>query len=501
MPIDVSVAVHPYEPHEMRGGDGCAANRQIARSAMLGVASMSMRQVVVQLSNLLGGIVFARELSPRDYGFYGITLFIVAFLSSFGDVGLGASLVRQPQTPTEHDYRCVFGFQQLLVLGATLLSWGVSWLVMEREGVPNSGRFVFYAATLSVLIASFQSIPAIRLERALAFHRLALVEVAQALSFNIVASVLILHGFEMWSFGAALLVRSSLGALLIQTVSRWRIAWSFDWNCVKKHLAFGIHFQAFGFTFLVKDSIVSVLVSTLAGAAAVGYLNWSATVAGYSIVALMVLQRIYLPAFARLQADRAALGQFVERVVWASNAICAPLATLMLALFVPFTVFVFGSKWLAARDYFLLFWVANLLTPTSMPLVSLLNALGRAKVTLGFALIWAAGTWLIGAPLVVCFGAIGYAVADFAVQFTDLALFRTAQRFVPFQILVPILPAWTVAVGMGAVMWLVQRRFPVGSWVELIGYAAAGMSLYLLGLVIFDGAAIRGMRDLLRRPS
>ncbi|HMA96136.1 MAG TPA: oligosaccharide flippase family protein, partial [Polyangiaceae bacterium] len=97
------------------------STQQIARSAVLGAAALAVRQVVVQLFNLGGNIVLARELSPREYGFFGIIQFLLSFLTSFGDVGLGASLVRQEKEPEERDYRAVFTFQQLLVLAVVLI--------------------------------------------------------------------------------------------------------------------------------------------------------------------------------------------------------------------------------------------------------------------------------------------------------------------------------------------------------------------------------------------
>lgn len=472
--------------------------RAVARLAVIGAATLAVRQVVVQLFNLGGSIVLARQLSAREYGYYGIVVFLLSFLSSFGDVGLGASLVRQEHEPDDRDYRAIFTFQQLLILSVVGLFWIISPWVVDHYQVPQSQRFIFHAAALSLVITSFQSVPAIRLERKLAFDKLAIADTAQALSFNIVAIVLALRGAGAWSFVMAMLVRALVGATIIQFFSRWRIGWLFDWPTVKSHLAFGLPYQAIGFISLIKDAITPVMVGALVGATAVGHISWAQTVAAYSVLALMIFQRIYLPAFARLQSDRAHLGEFVERVIWATNAICAPLALLMLALFHPFTEYVFGSKWLIAKPYFLLLWFANVFVPTSTPMLGLLNALGRAKTAMGFALVWMAGTWLVGAPLIAWMGGIGFAIANFVVQFSNLALFRVAQGLVPFRILRPILPAWSLALLVGAAAWLVQRSFPAPNLFVFIAYVVLGVALYLGGLVLVDGAAIRKMRELVR---
>ncbi|MGE5785710.1 MAG: oligosaccharide flippase family protein, partial [Myxococcales bacterium] len=317
--------------------------------------------------------------------------------------------------------------------------------------------------------------------------------------FNFVAIILALRSFGVWSFVIALLVRSALGAVLIQWVSHWRVGWAFDWHRIRVHMAFGVPYQAVNFISLIKDSITPVMVGSLAGLAAVGYISWAGVIAAYSVLALMVFQKVYLPAFSRLQGDRKGLGEFIERVVWATNAICAPLALLMLVLFEPFTVLIYGSKWLEAKPYFYLLWAANLFVPTATPMLGLLNALGRAKTSMLFAFVWMAGTWAIGAPLILAFGGIGFAIANAAIQLTNLALFRTAQRLVPFRILIPILPAWSVAAAVAGLVWLAQRYLPVRNLPMLAVYVLTGVGVYLLGLKLIDGDSIQKMRQLLRK--
>jgi O-antigen/teichoic acid export membrane protein len=221
-------------------------------------------------------------------------------------------------------------------------------------------------------------------------------------------------------------------------------------------------------------------------------------VAAYAVLALMAFQRLYLPFFARLQADRKALGAVVERVVWATNAICAPLSILTLALFEPFTVIVFGAKWLAAAPYFRLLWAANIFVPTVTPLLGLLSALGHSRTALLFAIIWMAGTWLFGAPLFVLYGAIGFAIANCLVQLTNIVLCYVAKTKVPFTILTTVLPAWFTAASVGAVVFLAQRLLPVNNLFVLVAYITAGLALYLGGVSIFDRKALGRARALFR---
>jgi lipopolysaccharide exporter len=236
------------------------------------------------------------------------------------------------------------------------------------------------------------------------------------------------------------------------------------------------------------------------GTGAVGYVNWAGMIAAYSVQALMIFQRIYLPMFARLQSDRKALGAVVERVVWGTNAITAPLAILTMVLFEPFVTLVFGAKWLVARPLFQLLWLANVFVPTSTPLLGLLSALGDSRIAFGFAVIWMLGTWLAGAPLIALYGSIGFGMANVAVQFTNIALVYVAKRKVPFKVLPTVAPAWTIAALVGALLYAVQRSAPVQHLPGLIGYMMSALSLYVAGIWLFDRRALKMARALLENP-
>jgi O-antigen/teichoic acid export membrane protein len=468
----------------------------VVRRATKGALALGLRQIVVQGVNVLGGVLLARLLTPAEFGVFGIFTFVLSFLGTLGDVGLGASLVRAAEDPDEHDYRVIFTAQQLLVGTVVAVFWIASPWITEAYNLPSGHRWLFRAVALSLFAASFQTVPSIRLERRLAFQGLAVAEVAQTFVYNGLAVGLAWTGLREKSFVIAIVARSVVGACVIQLVSRWRIAWEWDWPLVKRHLAFGLPYQGISVVSLIKDSITPIMVGLLAGAAAVGYINWAQMVAAYAVMALMVFQRIYLPMFARLQSDPHALGAVVERVVWMTNAICAPLSVLTLVLFEPLTAIVFGPQWLAAKNLFLLLWVANLFVPSATPMLGLLSALGHSRMALLFAVIWMLGTWLVGAPLIYLYGGIGFAVANFVVQFSNVALCYVAKAKVPFKVLVNIAPAWAAAAGVGALTFLLRRRLPPEHVPGLVTYVLLGVAAYVGVLKVVDREAFAKARAL-----
>jgi O-antigen/teichoic acid export membrane protein len=459
------------------------ASEVTRRTARAG-AALAARQVLVQGSNVLGGILLANLLTPAEFGIYGVFVFFLTFLIAFGDVGLGASLVRQPAEPSTEDMRSVFTVQQALVAVAVAGAWLAAPAIAAWYERPPGEAWLFRLAALSLLFTSLQSIAAIRLERRLAFDRLAVAEVAQALAFNGIAVVLAWRGAGALGVAVALLARSVVGAVLTNLISPWPLGWRWDWPRVRAHLRFGLPYQGGNFVSLAKDSITPLLVGALLGAAEVGYVNWAQMVAAYPVLLLMILQRLYLPAFSRMQHHPEALGPFVERILRTTHSLCAPLAVLSLALAVPGTRLLFGDKWLAALPVFYLCWVANLFVPTAGPLAALLNALGHSGLVFRFAVLWAVGTWALGGPAIVWLGTLGYGVANVGVQLTNLLLFRAVRRRVRFRVLPAMLPPWGAALVAGAAVAAAAAAWPPSSIPALAAYAAAGLLLYAPGLAL-----------------
>lgn len=459
---------------------------------------MGLTQAVVGICELSTGILLARLLTAAEFGIFGVITFTLSFMTKLGDVGLGASLIRQADEPEEADYRVIFTVQQLLTSIVVAVVWLIAPYLADGYHLAPHDAWLFRAVALAFLVTSFYTIPALRLERHLHFDRLSVAEVSMAVTFTSLAVGLAYAGYGATSFAVAMLGRSIAGAIAIQFVSPWRYRWQWSWPRLRGHLRFGIPYQGISVVSLIKDSITPVLVGLLIGTAQVGFINWAQMVSAYALMALMAFQRIYLPMFARLQDDRALLGATVERVLWATNGVTAPLAVLTFVLFEPLTIQVFGPQWLEARNLFVLTWFANFFVPSVTPLMGLMSALGHSRVPLAFALIWMAGTWLVGVPMILLYGSLGYGIANIAVQLTNIGLFVIAKREVPFVILRTVAAEWIVAGAVGVGVWAVQHAVPITNQLHLGLYIVVALTSYIALMTLVDREAVRKMRAFVR---
>ena len=471
---------------------------RVARSAVRGVALLAVRQVLAQALNVLGYVRLARVLAPAELGVFAIVLFAFGVLTALGGAGLQASLVRAADEPSDTDYRAVFAVQELIIALVVVAAWLAAPVLAQLYSRPPGEATLFRLAAVALAITSFQAIPNAHLERGLAFGMVATVEVSQTLVYNLVAVALVYAGFGTLSVGLALVARSLTGAVVASILRPWDARPQWDRASIGEHLAIALPLQGTALVTQLRDGLTPIFIGVTAGAAAVGYVQWATTVVAAPLWATMVAQRVYLPVFARVQQDRAALGRFVEQALRATHALVAPGAVLILALVEPITRLVFGAQWLPAIPIFLLLWPTTLFVPTTLAVLALLTAVGDTRTGFAFATAWAVVMWAVGIPLVLAFGPVGYGLASLAVQATSVALFRRAQARVPFRIAGPIALPWSWAATIGVATYVAAALWPVTTIVGLVGYGLAALAVYVAGVVVIAPGDVRQLAAWLR---
>jgi O-antigen/teichoic acid export membrane protein len=209
-----------------------------------------------------------------------------------------------------------------------------------------------------------------------------------------------------------------------------------------------------------------------------GYVTWAVTLAGYPVMILMPLQRLYMPFFARLQYDRKELARFASHAIWMANAIAAPLTLTTMALAHPITSLIFGAKWLVALPLFYCLSVVSVFSPSSTPLLGALNAVGKSNLTMLVSGMWMLTTWAFGVPLMMKFGLIGFGVAMIFVQLTNLVVFWLAWDKLNISPWPAYWPSWPVAAILGVCLKMYEYLRPVRSTAMLITCVVATFIVY-----------------------
>ena len=418
----------------------------VASRSAKGGAFLIFRQAAVQGMNFAGIIFLARYLSIAEYGFFGILFFLFSFITNFGDIGFSASLLRQREEPALKDYSGVFTAQLTLAAGVGAAFYLFSPLLCKLYKLPPEYTIHFLMISISLVVTAFRSTPTARLERHLDFKWLSVIEIIQAAVYNVMAAAMAFYGHGPLSFSFALLCRTLVGTVLVNAASRTPLALNFDMALIKKHLAFGLPYQAGIFVNVLKDSISPIVIGLFLGAAKTGMVNMAVTIAAFPVMLSFILARVIFPAFSRTINDKATLEKLFRISIRLSNAFVAPLAIFIFIMAEPFTMHVFGEKWVGeTTNYSYLFWPANLFLPTLMVCTCLLNAFGHSKTVLKFNLLWMLLTLGLGTPLVIAFGVEGCGYANIIVNVASIAVPLTLRKYVNCKIFREQLIGWLPA--------------------------------------------------------
>jgi len=436
----------------------------VASRSAKGGALLLVRQAVVQGMNFCGIIFLARYLSIADYGFYGIVFFLFSFISNFGDIGLSASLLRQKEEPTPEDFASVFSAQLTLSTVAGALFAAVSPLLCMAYGLPLSYSQYFILISASLLITAFRAVPTTRLERHLDFKWLSIIEIIQTAVYNVMASVMAFYGYGPLSFTLALLCRVLIGCILVNIVSRAPLRLNFNKVLIKKHMAFGLPYQAGNFVNTLKDSITAIVVGVVIGTAPIGMVSMASTIATFPVMLMGILGRLFFPAFSRAINDTPALEKLFALSIRINNAFVAPLAIFILFMAKPFTLYIFGEKWIASEtmEFLFLLWPANLFLPTLTVCTCLLNAHGLSKKVFKYSLLWMLISLGLGTPLVFIFGTKGVCYSNIAVNVATITVAWEMRKYVHCNILKETLIGWLPAISLAWFPLLYARFFEIG---------------------------------------
>lgn len=390
-----------------------AGFHELKRRSLAGMGALLVRQVLVKVIFFVGNIVLARILVPQVFGIYAIVSFVVQFFSTFGDVGIGAALIQKKGKLTREELSTVFWLQQLLVwlvVGVVIVAAPLALKVYAT--LPLIGVWLIRAMAVSFLFSSLKTIPAILMERDIDFKKIAWVDIAENLAFQVVAISCAFMGFEAWSFILAAIARALLGAVIIYALSPWRPTFHYKFEEVRGVLRFGVPYQGNQILSFVKDAVTPLFVGVYAGAAAVGYVNWARNFAFAPLMISEGFGRVAFPAFSKLQDERELLIKAVERSIRVLTLIMCPTTAIMVALGPEITQVVFTEKWMPGLNAYYLFCFTPFLVGITMPMASAILSLGKANLMLLMTLVLIVIEWGIGVPAIIKIGFTGIAITQ-----------------------------------------------------------------------------------------
>ena len=465
---------------------------QVKDRAIKGTMTLVVQRTVIKAIDALGIIFLARLLTETEFGIFAIINFIVFTLFGFlSDIGLGASLIQKKTKLKKADMATVFAVQIGLVLIINILIWLLSPTLVRLYQLSGPQIWLLRATGFCLLLTCFKTIPSALLQRDLLYQKLLIPEVTETVVYNLLAVVLAILGFGVWSLTGALLLRTFLGALILALVSPWPISLTINKQSLRELLKFGVPYQANSLLALLKDNLTPTVIAFFYGPAAVGFVNLAQSIAAKPMEVTNIVNRVVFPTFAKIQDDRVRVGAWLEKGVRLMAYVYLPLVFGLLVSARPLLRLVYASKsdkWLPALPALYPFLIGAIPVVFTTTATNVLFSLGQSKVVLRLMIIYTVLTWAVGLPLIIKLGFEGIAWAGVFVGLASVVLvtknLKKAQ--VPFSLVGAVKIPLLASALMGAILWwpmtnlVNQSLSALVFWITIGGFIYFGCFLLIL---------------------
>lgn len=453
-------------------------SQTVQRRTLGAIMSMGVREFAVKALAFGGWIVLSRLLDPATFGIFAIASFALNLFILLSEVGLGASLVRQPDV-TNQDLSALFTYQLAWSAPLALIAIAASFFV-PGDGIAPA----IQALAISFLLISLRTTPSIIAQRKLTYAPIVLSDVTSQLAYWLIAIGAAFAGWGIWSVIASAIVFSIVNTAVLYVRVGWLPSFSFDWHAIHRSAAFSLAYQGQQGASIAKYAMLPILGGLFAGGAGVGYITWAHQIAVIPIQLTQLISRVSFPALSRLQHDPAAFASTLRSILKWTCIVTFPVCAILLGLGQQITEYIYDPKWLPALNPLYIFTINTAINAPVGILLPALYSLGRGGKAFRLLVIMLAITWLTG--IVLAFAGVGLtasATAFLVGMITSLIVVAyDLQDFGGFSLLMPLVRPAVVGVIVAVLLLLIGPTFVHNLISLLIVGALAGLLMLALNM-------------------
>lgn len=477
------------------------SNEKVAVTALVrrGILRLLGRTAATQLLRVVSSLILARLLYPKDYGLFGFVSIVVSFAAYFTDVGLGVTLLRQQEEPSEQELATVASLQMMLAIAVTIVLMLAAPIIASTGHVGHAGIPLIQIMAIGLPISAVAIVPIVLLERNLTYGPIAAAELLSTIGGTAITLGAAVIGAGVWSFIFGTLAQRILYSAALLRSTRITPKFHFDMQIAKRLGKFGILFQLNLLISSLLGGLAPILVGSMAGLTSLGLVLWSTNIVNTPMMIGQVIGRVTLPAFAKLQTDSNALFDVVRQTLRIVCLGLAPLFALIVGLAEPGIRDVFGVRWLPAIPIVQILSVSVFFEIINFLLTSLQNALGRSGVRLGVTILSLSLRISISVPLIMLLAGVGYAIATavgscFELLFSVVTLARFSN--IKLQVYSGMVKPIIIFTIMATIYSILAHLFTL-TIIDIIGISLGGSVMYIVLAALLNEQPIHLIRSLL----
>jgi O-antigen/teichoic acid export membrane protein len=434
--------------------DDGSLKKRVIRSGLW----VSLREAMITLIGLFKSIVLARLLSPDMFGLMGLCSLALSMVETFTRPGISQALIqRQSSFDDARDTAFTLLVARGLLLTALLAIVAPS---VARFYGSDELKPMLQALSIVFLIGGFTNINLIGRQKELEFRQISYITQLSALLGTIPTIACAFWLRNVWALVIGQIATTLTSTLLSYYFIGGKPRLSFDRKVARELLSYGKFITASSIVIFVATNLDTAVIGKLLGTQELGYYVLAFTIANLIASSLSKLaSSIMMPAYSKLQADKAALRQAYLRTLQIVMFATLP-ATLGAFLTAEFIVHVvYGEKWAGAVIPLQLLLIFGFLRGLASINGYLFEGIGRPHISLYVGLLRLSVLAVLIIPMTTRFGLAGAAASvtiAMMVQWLCFFVFANRTLSISFRHTMEVLwsPIWKSCVMAAAVMTL-----------------------------------------------
>jgi len=358
----------------------------LLKSAKSGIFWSTVDTVGVKVLSFLVSVSMARILDPEDFGLVGLIVIFVAIGGILVDSGMGSSLIRDNDA-TDLDFDTVFYTNIVISVFLYIVLYVSAPLISSffgHEILTSIVRVYGLSYIISALFITQQT----RLIKDLQFKKIAFLNMPSTLLSGVIAIIMALNGYGVWSIVAMYLTSQLIKLCLVWWHTQWKPSLQFSTKSLKYHFNYGYKLIISGILGVFTREMYTMVIGKRFDVASVGYFQRAHSVKSYPVSTLgSVLNRVSFPILSKIKDDKEKISKIYQSILKVSFFVMTAFMTTLIVISEPLFIFLFTEKWSAAIPYFRIVALAGILVPIHSFNLNIFRIYGRTDVLLKLSVI------------------------------------------------------------------------------------------------------------------
>ncbi len=474
----------------------------LKQKTMKGVVWSSVQRFGSMAITFVSNIVLARLLSPSDFGCIGMLMIFISLSNTFIDGGFGSALI-QKKEPTQHDYSTIFFWNIFLSIVLYGILFVFSPLVARFYDIPLL-ESVLKVQGIVLLFNALSIIQYNQLRKKLLFKKLAIIEIVSA-SISLVLAILVaIAGWGIWSLVLQQISLSVFRALLFWILGKWRPSLVFSRTSFKELFHFGGFMLLSSLFSTLSNEIQGLLVGKMFSPATMGLYSQAYRLEGSAATATSsIIDQVTYPVLASAKDDKVAFVSALKRFIQIPAYVGSLVMMVMIVVAKPLIILLYSAKWLEFVPYFQILCTAGLAVCLQGSANNAIAALGKSNVFFAWTILKRSLTIVFCVVGILLFGIYGLLWSSVAgawmVYFVNAYLVHRHVGYSFINQVLDILPSLLLAVIIGVIAYYVGTLFDINMYLKAFLQASFCTITYLFASWLFRIDAFSYLFEMIKK--